>query len=82
MAVEVDVGDEVDAGEDLLGRYEELPYPVARMATVDTVRIGLTVLFDHDVTDGVPVALFLRRLTELMETAWGLDAQAPAPGSA
>jgi pyruvate/2-oxoglutarate dehydrogenase complex dihydrolipoamide acyltransferase (E2) component len=34
--------------------------------------LSLTVLFDHDVTDGVPVALFLRRLTELMEAAFGL----------
>ncbi len=34
--------------------------------------LSLTVLFDHDVTDGVPVALFLRRLTELMEGAFGL----------
>lgn len=34
--------------------------------------LSLTVLFDHDVIDGVPVALFLRRLTELMEEAFGL----------
>jgi hypothetical protein len=34
--------------------------------------LSLTVLFDHEVVDGVPVALFLRRLTELMEGAFGL----------
>ena len=34
--------------------------------------LSLTVLFDHDVVDGVPVALFLRRLTDLMESAFGL----------
>lgn len=35
--------------------------------------LSMTVLFDHDVTDGVPVALFLRRLAELMETGYGLE---------
>jgi len=34
--------------------------------------LSLTVLFDHDVVDGLPVALFLRRLAELMEGAAGL----------
>jgi pyruvate/2-oxoglutarate dehydrogenase complex dihydrolipoamide acyltransferase (E2) component len=34
--------------------------------------LSLTVLFDHEVVDGVPVALFLRRLMELMEGAFGL----------
>jgi pyruvate/2-oxoglutarate dehydrogenase complex dihydrolipoamide acyltransferase (E2) component len=34
--------------------------------------LSLTILFDHDVVDGVPVALFLRRLIELMESAAGL----------
>ncbi len=34
--------------------------------------LALTVLFDHDVIDGVPVALFLRRLVELLEGACGL----------
>lgn len=34
--------------------------------------LALTVLFDHDVIDGVPVALFLRRLVELLEEAFGL----------
>jgi pyruvate/2-oxoglutarate dehydrogenase complex dihydrolipoamide acyltransferase (E2) component len=35
--------------------------------------LSLTVMFDHDVVDGVPVALFLRRLLELMEGAFGLE---------
>lgn len=35
--------------------------------------LSLTVLFDHDVIDGVPAAAFVRRLTELMEGAHGLD---------
>jgi pyruvate/2-oxoglutarate dehydrogenase complex dihydrolipoamide acyltransferase (E2) component len=34
--------------------------------------LSMTVLFDHDVVDGLPVALFLRRLAELMESAFGL----------
>jgi pyruvate/2-oxoglutarate dehydrogenase complex dihydrolipoamide acyltransferase (E2) component len=36
--------------------------------------VGLTVLFDHDVTDGAPVARFIRRLQELMTTGYGLEA--------
>jgi pyruvate/2-oxoglutarate dehydrogenase complex dihydrolipoamide acyltransferase (E2) component len=34
--------------------------------------LSMTVLFDHDVVDGLPVALFLRRLGDLMERAAGL----------
>jgi pyruvate/2-oxoglutarate dehydrogenase complex dihydrolipoamide acyltransferase (E2) component len=34
--------------------------------------LSMTVLFDHDVVDGFPVALFLRRLADLMEGASGL----------
>ncbi len=34
--------------------------------------VGLTVLFDHDVTDGAPVARFIRRLQELMASGYGL----------
>jgi pyruvate/2-oxoglutarate dehydrogenase complex dihydrolipoamide acyltransferase (E2) component len=34
--------------------------------------LGLTVLFDHDVTDGAPVARFLARLQELMAAVDGL----------
>ncbi|MGF1602531.1 MAG: 2-oxo acid dehydrogenase subunit E2 [Thermosynechococcaceae cyanobacterium] len=36
--------------------------------------VGLTVLFDHDVTDGVPVARFIQRLQELMTDHYGLEA--------
>jgi hypothetical protein len=35
--------------------------------------LGLTVLFDHDVTDGAPVARFIGRLQELMESAYALS---------
>ena len=34
--------------------------------------LGLTVLFDHDVTDGAPVARFIGRLQELMELGHAL----------
>jgi pyruvate/2-oxoglutarate dehydrogenase complex dihydrolipoamide acyltransferase (E2) component len=36
--------------------------------------VGLTVLFDHEVTDGAPVARFVRRLQELMASGYGLSA--------
>lgn len=51
---------------------------VARLHDPERELLSMTVLFDHDVIDGVPVALFLRRLTELMESAWGLDAESDA----
>jgi pyruvate/2-oxoglutarate dehydrogenase complex dihydrolipoamide acyltransferase (E2) component len=35
--------------------------------------LGLTVLFDHAVTDGAPVARFIARLQELMQAAHGLE---------
>ncbi len=35
--------------------------------------VGLTVMFDHDVTDGAPVARFIRRLEELMTDRYGLE---------
>jgi pyruvate/2-oxoglutarate dehydrogenase complex dihydrolipoamide acyltransferase (E2) component len=34
--------------------------------------VGLTILFDHDVIDGAPVARFIRRLQELMTGSYGL----------
>jgi pyruvate/2-oxoglutarate dehydrogenase complex dihydrolipoamide acyltransferase (E2) component len=34
--------------------------------------LSATIMFDHEVVDGVPVALFLRRLMDLMEGAFGL----------
>lgn len=33
----------------------------------------MTVLFDHDVTDGAPVARFIQRLKELIESGYGLS---------
>jgi pyruvate/2-oxoglutarate dehydrogenase complex dihydrolipoamide acyltransferase (E2) component len=35
--------------------------------------VGLTVMFDHDVTDGAPIARFIRRLQELMTDRYGLE---------
>ena len=51
-----------------LGEEAGVPAPVRGPREI----LSLTVLFDHDVIDGVPMALFLRRLTELMEEAFGL----------
>jgi pyruvate/2-oxoglutarate dehydrogenase complex dihydrolipoamide acyltransferase (E2) component len=34
--------------------------------------LSMTVLFDHDVTDGAPVARFIQRLKELVESGYGL----------
>jgi pyruvate/2-oxoglutarate dehydrogenase complex dihydrolipoamide acyltransferase (E2) component len=34
--------------------------------------LGMTIVFDHDVVDGAPVAMFLQRLRELMESGYGL----------
>jgi hypothetical protein len=36
--------------------------------------LNLTVAFDHDVVDGAPAARFVRRLVELIESGYGLDA--------
>jgi pyruvate/2-oxoglutarate dehydrogenase complex dihydrolipoamide acyltransferase (E2) component len=35
--------------------------------------LSMTVLFDHDVTDGAPVVRFIQRLKELLETGYGLN---------
>jgi pyruvate/2-oxoglutarate dehydrogenase complex dihydrolipoamide acyltransferase (E2) component len=35
--------------------------------------VGLTILFDHDVTDGVPVGRFIQRLKKLMADRHGLE---------
>jgi pyruvate/2-oxoglutarate dehydrogenase complex dihydrolipoamide acyltransferase (E2) component len=35
--------------------------------------VGLTVLFDHDVTDGAPVGRFIRRLQKIMADRYGLE---------
>ncbi len=34
--------------------------------------VGMTVVFDHDVVDGAPMATFLQRLRELVESGYGL----------
>lgn len=34
--------------------------------------LGMTFLFNHDVVDGAPVAMFLERLRELVESGYGL----------
>ncbi len=39
--------------------------------------LSLTVIFDHDVIDGAPAARFTRRLVELIEGGYGLDANMP-----
>ena len=35
--------------------------------------LSMTVLFDHDVTDGAPVVRFIQRLKELLEKSYGLN---------
>jgi pyruvate/2-oxoglutarate dehydrogenase complex dihydrolipoamide acyltransferase (E2) component len=44
--------------------------------------LGMTVLFDHDVIDGAPVARFVQRLKALLEAGYGLADQErlPEPG--
>jgi pyruvate/2-oxoglutarate dehydrogenase complex dihydrolipoamide acyltransferase (E2) component len=37
--------------------------------------LSMTVLFDHDVTDGAPVVRFIQRLKELLEKSYGLNEQ-------
>lgn len=51
---------------------------IARKAAVVGERIepreflGMTLMFDHDVIDGAPMAMFLQRLRELIESGYGL----------
>lgn len=43
--------------------------------------LNLTVVFDHEIVDGAPAARFTRRLVELIESGYGLDAfLTPVPG--
>jgi pyruvate/2-oxoglutarate dehydrogenase complex dihydrolipoamide acyltransferase (E2) component len=35
--------------------------------------VGLTVLFDHDVTDGASVGRFIKRLQKMMNDQYGLE---------
>ena len=44
----------------------------------DRETLALTVVFDHEVTDGAPVGRFVRRLQELLTGADGLDAHGSA----
>ena len=39
--------------------------------------LHLSLLLDHDVVDGAPMARFTARLTGLLESAWGLAAEEP-----
>jgi pyruvate/2-oxoglutarate dehydrogenase complex dihydrolipoamide acyltransferase (E2) component len=34
--------------------------------------LGMTLMFDHDLIDGAPMAMFLQRLRELIESGYGL----------
>jgi pyruvate/2-oxoglutarate dehydrogenase complex dihydrolipoamide acyltransferase (E2) component len=34
--------------------------------------LHMTILIDHDVIDGAPAALFISRLTDLIESGYGL----------
>jgi pyruvate/2-oxoglutarate dehydrogenase complex dihydrolipoamide acyltransferase (E2) component len=43
--------------------------------------LDLTVAFDHDVVDGAPAARFVKRLVDLIESGYGLDARQDAPAS-
>jgi pyruvate/2-oxoglutarate dehydrogenase complex dihydrolipoamide acyltransferase (E2) component len=53
-----------------LGAVGRRPSSAEGVATREL--LSMTVLFDHDVVDGLPVALFLRRLSALMESAFAL----------
>ena len=54
-----------------IGAVESPPCP-GRRRVEPREFVSITVLFDHEVVDGVPVARFLRRLIQLMETAFEL----------
>ncbi len=44
--------------------------------------LSLTISVDHDIVDGAPAARFARRLTELIESGYGLAEVTGAPGQA
>jgi pyruvate/2-oxoglutarate dehydrogenase complex dihydrolipoamide acyltransferase (E2) component len=55
--------------------------PWARGNAVELREIlHLSLLLDHDVADGAPMARFVARLSGLLEQAWGLDAPVEAGG--
>lgn len=39
--------------------------------------LDLTIMFDHDIVDGAPAARFTRRLVEMIESGYGLEAGEP-----
>jgi pyruvate/2-oxoglutarate dehydrogenase complex dihydrolipoamide acyltransferase (E2) component len=43
--------------------------------------LHLSLMLDHDVTDGAPMARFVARLAALLEQAWGLEAAATPHGA-
>lgn len=56
------------------GRPETLPMPYVVGDAIEIREyLSTTVLFDHDVIDGAPVAHFVQRLKQLIETGHGLD---------
>lgn len=54
-----------------LGRIAKKPGVVGEAIAIREY-LSLTILFDHDVIDGAPVARFAQRLQELLETGYGL----------
>ena len=55
-----------------LGNIARKPGVIGEEITIRET-LSMTVLFDHDVTDGAPVARFIGRLNELLEHGYGLD---------
>jgi pyruvate/2-oxoglutarate dehydrogenase complex dihydrolipoamide acyltransferase (E2) component len=55
------------------GVIRDSPEERLRQRIVIREYVGLTIMFDHDVTDGAPVARFIRYLRELMEDGYGLE---------
>jgi pyruvate/2-oxoglutarate dehydrogenase complex dihydrolipoamide acyltransferase (E2) component len=62
------------------GVIDDSPAEMLHQRIVIREYVGLTVMFDHDVTDGAPVARFVRRLQELMTNRYGLE-EVPAGDS-
>ena len=55
-----------------LGGIAEKPGVVAGQIAIREY-LSVTVSFDHDIIDGAPAARFTQRLTELVETGYGLE---------
>ena len=56
-----------------LGGIGEKPGVVAGRIEIREY-LSLTVSVDHDIVDGAPATRFARRLRELMETGYGIEA--------